>query len=118
MAILFYLASEAMPFGGESLRARVVLGETGSPGVLGRVVGSRRSQSSRTMAFSALLWCWGKMLSSTALFILFYFSHPGKRNLVLETEQIPFFSSRFPVGLTYIQPDLCVGVSSVISIVS
>lgn len=44
-----------MSFGGESLRVSVVLGETERPGVLGRVVRSRRSSGSRSMAFSALL---------------------------------------------------------------
>lgn len=101
---------------------RAVLGETETPGVLGKALGSRRSQGSGAMAFSVILWHWGEMFSFTALFVLlgfgfFFFPQTDKRNLVLETEKIPFFSSHLPIGLTYIQPDLYIGVLSIIPIV-
>lgn len=68
METLFYLGAEAKSFGGESLRVRVVLRETERPGVLGRVVGSKRSRAVGP-------WHWGEMLSFTALwYVLGFFS--------------------------------------------
>lgn len=66
-------------FGGEKLRVRLVWGGSG---VLGRVMCSWRSGSSRAVAFSLLLWHRGKLLSFTVLSIMFCFL-PDKRNLVL-----------------------------------
>lgn len=86
---------------------------------MGRVACSWSSDSGRAGAFSVLLWHWGEMLSFTVLFYSYvFFSSQTREILFYKLGNNHFFSSYFCVSLVYILPDLCIGLLSVLSIVS
>lgn len=104
MVTLFYLGAGAKSFGGESLRVRVVLGETERPGVFGKGCGKQEVLGQWGHGIFSPTVALGRdaLIHSPVVLFYFFFFQAEKRNLVLETEKIPFFSSHFPVGLTYI----------------
>lgn len=81
---------------------RAVLGETETPGVLGKALGSRRSQGSGAMAFSVILWHWGEMFSFTALFVLlgfvvfFFFPRQTRGILFQKLKKYHFSVATYP----------------------